>query len=150
MLPYPAVRLANTLNQLYLGIQWWLVCPQTRPLTDKIRTLKKKFSERAGESIASGLCAHLSCFSPGTPPHCSRGQGCRIKSSSLLGKAFWEKKMHARMFDLCAQMFYSVHAIYGSIHNPRRNVSVSRCPVDLFMCCVLYLIDTFGLFLCIY
>ena len=38
--------------------------------------------ERAGESIASGLdCARSSCFSPGRPQYCARGQKCRIKNS---------------------------------------------------------------------
>ena len=32
VLPYPAVRLANMLNQLYSGIQWWLACPRPAPL----------------------------------------------------------------------------------------------------------------------
>ena len=47
----------------------------------------------AGESIASGLCARLCCFSPGRPQYRSRGQRCRIKNSlQVLGKSLGEKK----------------------------------------------------------
>ena len=48
---------------------------------------------RAGESIASRLCACLSCFSPGRPQYCARGQRCRIKNSlRVLGRVLGEKK----------------------------------------------------------
>ena len=93
VLPYPAVQLANMLNQLYSGIQWWLACPPGPPITDSNRLLKKFTHAGAGESIASGLCARSSCFSPGRPQYRSRGQRCRIKNSlQVLGKSLGEKK----------------------------------------------------------
>ena len=54
---------------------------------------------QAGESIASRLCAHSSCFSPRRPQYCSRGQRCRMKNClPVLGKALGEKKCACPFF----------------------------------------------------
>ena len=116
VLPYPAIRLANTLNQLFGDTMVIGMPPRPAPLMTKM-PVKKNHSRasrvtvfpseqsacaRAGESIASGLCTCSSCFSPRRPQYCSRGQRCRMKNiSPVLGKALGGKKS-ARGCLICA------------------------------------------------
>ena len=73
---------------------------------------KQSACPRAGESIASWLCAHSSCFSPGRPQYCARGQRCRIKSSlGVLGKALGGKK-RADFWFVRANVLLCVHNLW--------------------------------------
>ena len=68
MLPYPAVQLANTPNQLYWGIQRRLACPRPAPPSDKTRPLKISlareqgtvFCARRGEFHERAVCVRAS------------------------------------------------------------------------------------------
>ena len=76
--------------------------PPGPPLTDKNRPLKKFTGAPAGESIARTLRMLKLLFS-WQATKLRQGQRCRITNSlQVHGKTLGGKKMHTRLFDLCA------------------------------------------------